>query len=121
MIREAAGRASLAFLLAAMAAGCATGAARQAVPQTVADTPSNARTPAGEYISWREHRIDDEDLGGVPIRGGDGLQMADVDRDGHLDIVSVHEDSNHLRIAFGSAGPDRWTLATVASGGCSIQ
>ncbi|WP_459788303.1 FG-GAP repeat domain-containing protein [Alteriqipengyuania sp. 357] len=84
--------------------------------RTVADAPGTAQAPSGKYISWREHRIDDEDVGEVPIRGGDGLQMADLDRDGFLDIVSVHEDSNHLRIAFGSADPDRWTLATVASG-----
>ncbi|WP_370177896.1 FG-GAP repeat domain-containing protein [Alteriqipengyuania sp.] len=109
-------RVSFAALSALPAAGCATSEGLPAAPLTVADTPSEARTPSGKYIAWREHRIDDEDLGGVPIRGGDGLQMADIDRDGFLDIVSVHEDSNHLRIAFGSADPDSWTLATVASG-----
>ncbi|MBB3032523.1 FG-GAP repeat domain-containing protein [Alteriqipengyuania lutimaris] len=107
-------RPSLAVLIALAGAGCAT-TPLPASP-TVADKPSEARTPAGDYISWREHRIDDEELGGVPVRGGDGLQMADIDRDGFLDIVSVHEDSNHLRIAFGSADPDAWVLATVASG-----
>ncbi|MEE2921392.1 MAG: VCBS repeat-containing protein [Pseudomonadota bacterium] len=90
------------------------------VPQpalTVADTPTRAQTPEGHYISWREHRIDDEGInGGVPIRGGDGLQMADIDGDGFADIVSVHEDSNHLRIAFGTADPDVWTSVTVAAG-----
>lgn len=116
MIGRGTGRAALALLLALSAAGCATTAVPRSSSPTVADTPSKARSPAGEYISWREHRIDDEDLGGVPIRGGDGLQMADIDRDGVLDIVSVHEDSNHLRIAFGSADPDSWTLTTVASG-----
>ena len=107
---------ALAILLAISASGCAGMSARKSAQLTVADTPSGARTPSGSYISWREHRIDDEDLGGVRIRGGDGLQMADLDRDGFLDIVSVHEDSNHLRIAFGSADPERWTLTTVASG-----
>lgn len=109
-------RMSLATLAAVAVGGCAAGPGLPAASLTVADTPTSARTPSGEYISWREHRIDDEDLGGVPIRGGDGLQMADIDRDGFPDIVSVHEDSNHLRIAFGSADPDRWVLATVASG-----
>ena len=105
--------------LAAFAAIAATGCTTVGLPPvatTVADTLSEARTSSGSFISWREHRIDDEDLAGVPIRGGDGLQMADIDRDGFVDIVSVHEDSNHLRIAFGSADPDHWTLTTIASG-----
>ena len=85
--------------------------------QTVADTHSQATTAAGEFISWREHLIDTQAInGGVPIRGGDGLAMADLDNDGFEDIVSVHEDSNHLRIAFGTDDPDRWDLVTVASG-----
>lgn len=83
---------------------------------TVADTPTRARTPGGEYISWKEHRIDDEALGGAAIRGGDGLQLADFDRDGFMDIVSVHEDSNHVRLAFGSRDPDKWVLTTLAEG-----
>ena len=110
--RRFAGVASLAAL---SVAACATTGEPPATPLTVADTPTDARAPDGEYISWREHRIDDEDLAGVPIRGGDGLQMADIDRDGFLDIVSVHEDSNHLRIAFGSADPDPWVLTETSS------
>lgn len=86
-------------------------------PLTVADTPTDARAADGSYIAWREHLIDDEVTnGGLAIRGGDGLVEGDIDRDGYLDIVSVHEDSNHLRIAFGSADPDVWTLVTVAAG-----
>jgi hypothetical protein len=83
---------------------------------SVGDTPTTARTPKGHYISWREHLIDDQQLSGVPLRGGDGLQLADFDKDGHADIVSVHEDSHHVRLAFGSGNPDRWTLATLAEG-----
>jgi hypothetical protein len=90
--------------------------ANLAFTQTVADILTRARTPAGQYISWREHLIDDQQVSGVPIRGGDGLQIADFDKDGHMDIVSVHEDSNHVRLAFGSASPDRWHLATLAEG-----
>lgn len=115
MTREAA-RALIALLLTVSSAGCATKVSQLPATLSVADTPTHARAGSGEFIAWREHRIDDEDLGGVPIRGGDGLQMADLDRDGILDIVSVHEDSNHLRIAFGSADPEIWVLATVASG-----
>ncbi|MEP6274930.1 VCBS repeat-containing protein, partial [Hyphomonas sp.] len=83
----------------------------------VDETPSTARAEDGRYISWREHLIDDEQTnGGIAIRGGDGLAMADIDQDGHIDIVSVHEDSNHLRIAFGTDDPDVWENVTIAEG-----
>lgn len=84
---------------------------------TVADTLSTARDPDGQYISWVEHLVDSEDVnGGIPIRGGDGLKMADLDGDGFEDIVSAQEDSNHLRIAYGSSDPDQWALVSLASG-----
>ena len=102
-------------------AGCAAApeaAPPPSAPLTVAETPTTARTPDGQYISWKEHLIDDQQLsGGIRLRGGDGLQMADLDQDGIEDIVSVHEDSNHIRIAFGSGFADRWELATLSSGG----
>ena len=86
-------------------------------PKTVAETPTDARAADGSYISWKEHLIDDEGVnGGVPIRGGDGLQMADLDRDGLEDIVSVHEDNHHIRLAFGTGDPDRWELVSLAEG-----
>ena len=89
----------------------------QAEILTVADTPSTAVAADGLYISWAEHRIDDEGLnGGTAIRGGDGLVMGDIDRDGIEDIASVHEDSNHLRIAFGTDKPDEWERLTVGQG-----
>ncbi len=82
--------------------------------KTVADTLSNAQAPDGRFISWREHRIDDEGVnGGEPIRGGDGLVLADIDRDGRMDVISVHEDSHHLRIAFGGS---TWHNISVARG-----
>ncbi|MEE9125962.1 MAG: VCBS repeat-containing protein [Planctomycetota bacterium] len=70
----------------------------------------------GQYISWREHLIDGQEISKTSLRGGDGLVVIDLDRDGHLDVVSVHEDSNHVRIAFGSKDPDKWTNVTLASG-----
>lgn len=82
----------------------------------VANTMTKLTQPA-YYIGWQEHRIDDELInGGEPIRGGDGLAMADFDNDGQLDIVSVHEDSHHLRIAFKTGSSDAWFNITVAQG-----
>jgi len=114
-----ASRINLLTPIALFAAACqqSPGEAPAAIPRTVAETPTDARGADGLYISWREHLIDDEGInGGIPIRGGDGLQMADLDGDGYPDIVSVHEDSNHLRIAFGSADPEKWILITVGEG-----
>ena len=104
-------------LVATLSACVSVTGADSPTDMSVGDTPSRAVAADGRYISWREHRIDDENLnGGVSIRGGDGLVEADIDRDGILDIISVHEDSNHLRIAFGTPDPDRWHLVTVAQG-----
>ena len=86
-------------------------------PATVADSMSRAQLPDGRYISWQEHTIDDEELGGgVRLRGGDGLQMADLDKDGHIDIISVYKDSNHVRVAFGFEDPDEWFRLSLAEG-----
>ena len=90
----------------------------------VASTLTKAVAADDSYISWREHLIDDEAIGGVSIRGADGSSMGDLDRDGYLDIVSVHESDTeydgvadgHVRVAFGSADPDSWELATLLEG-----
>ena len=115
----------------ALVAACADGAADSEtaaetplVSQTVAETPTRAQAADGRYISWKEHIIDDEAVGGVAISGSDGLSIADLDKDGHIDIVSVHESDTtydgvadgHIRIAFGSADPDGWELVTLAAG-----
>ncbi len=106
-----------AILIALASTSCAAGPGAPAPVLTAADTPSSARSPGGQYISWRERLVDSEDVnGGVPIRGGDGIVLVDLDRDGHLDIVTVQEDSNHLRVAYGSSDPDRWVLRTIAEG-----
>ena len=104
-------------------ASCAT-APEAPTSNLVGDTLTDARAADGSYISWREHIIDDREIGGVAIAGSDGLTGGDLDLDGHMDIVSVHESDTtydgvadgHIRLAFGSEDPDRWTLATLAEG-----
>lgn len=105
-------------LVAALLLGPLTGwATDSAAPRSVADTPTRAMTASGEYIAWIEHVIDDEQVnGGVPVRGGDGIAVADLDRDGFVDIITAQEDSNHVRVAYGSADPQSWTLRTLAEG-----
>ncbi len=108
----------------AAAASAQTDGGAQAAGVDLASALTRAKAADGAYISWREHIVDDEALAGIELRGSDGLVLADLDRDGFVDIVSVHESDDqydgapegHVRIAYGSADPDRWELVTLAEG-----
>lgn len=106
------------ILLAGLCSACTYQSEKPVDPiSSVAQTLTQAQTRAGEFISWVEHRIDDAAInGGVAILGGDGLKLADLDGDGIMDVVSVHEDSHHLRIAYASRDPNQWLNVTVAQG-----
>ena len=47
-----------------------------ALPSPVAESLARP-TSSGLYISWKEHRIDDEAISGIPLRGADGLKVGD--------------------------------------------
>jgi hypothetical protein len=114
---------SLATFFLMLTCACAT-AGSDGGPPTVADTLTTAKAADGRYISWREHVVDERNDAGQPLTGGDGLVMADLDRDGLEDIVSVHESDveydgvpdGFVRIAFATHHPDRWVNITLAQG-----
>lgn len=108
--------------------------ASAAIAQTpVGMSPTTARSADGNFISWKEHIIDDPAVAGFALSGSDGLVAGDIDKDGFMDIVSVHESDSeydsgeydpdfvpdgagHVRIAFGSANPAQWVNITLAEG-----
>ncbi|MBN7797812.1 FG-GAP repeat domain-containing protein [Parahaliea mediterranea] len=106
----------LACLALLSASGASLAKTEDVAPEAGRAVVKAAAAGHSQPIGWREHWIDDQASSGIALRGGDGLVMADLDGDGHPDIVSVHEDSHHVRIAFGGASPDLWRSITLAEG-----
>ena len=61
----------------------------------------------GSYISWREHLIDAEATAGVELRGSDGLVMADLNLDGHLEVVTANKGAQNPTLQMGEK-PISW-------------
>jgi hypothetical protein len=102
---------------AILAAVCLLAACGSSADRPVGRQATKAKSAGGDYIAWAEHLIDDEEhAGGVPLRGADGLQMGDLDNDDYPDIISVHEDSDHVRVAFGAKDPNDWFRLSLAEG-----
>ncbi len=94
--------------------GCDSGPPSEGAP--IQELVTEATRPDGTFISWEEHRIDDEAAAGIAIRGGDGLAMGDLDEDGFEDVVSAQEDSSHIRVAYGGEGENDWFRLSLAEG-----
>lgn len=87
-------------------------------PSSVQQQPTEARNASEKYISWKEHRIEDQGRAGkIELRGAVALAGGDFDGDGHPDFVTAFADSSALRIAYGAAKPDDWFRLGLAEGG----
>jgi hypothetical protein len=83
----------------------------------VGETASGVKSSDGNYIAWKEHIVDSEESGGkVLLRGAGRMVLLDLDKDGHDDIIAMHQESGHLRVAFGSQSPDDWFRLSLAEG-----
>ena len=59
----------------------------------IGESPTRARTLDGNYISSREHIIDDPNIAGFALSGSDDLVLGDLQRDGPEASHSVHDSA----------------------------
>ncbi len=67
---------------------------------------------------WTRHTIDRGGKGDRGAKGADGVKLADVDRDGRVDIVTGWEESGIVRVAFQPERErirDPWTACTIGA------
>ncbi|MCB1018679.1 MAG: VCBS repeat-containing protein, partial [Acidobacteria bacterium] len=102
------------LVLTLVCLGCGGSAPTAETP--IDELNTAAERPDGTWVSWGEHIVDDEGVSGVSLRGGDGLAVADLDGDGIADVVSVQEESGHVRIAYGTKVEDDWFRLSLAEG-----
>ena len=100
-------------LLGAVCLGCSSAPTGE---MPVGSLVTEAKRADGSFVSWEERLVDDEAAAGLPIRGGDGLAVGDLDGDGALDVVSAQEDSSHIRVAYRDEGENDWFRLSLAEG-----
>lgn len=101
----------LLLLLGAFLVGCGSDGAEWTAVQ---DLDTEAVSADGRYISWQEHRIDDQGTSRVPLRGAKVLARGHIDGDDKLDILSAHTDSRYLRVAYAMEDPAEKFLLSLA-------
>lgn len=101
----------LLLLLAGALLGCGSNDSEWTAVQ---DLDTEAVSADGRYISWEEHRIDDQGTSRVPLRGAKVLARGNIDGDDKLDILSAHTDSRYLRVAYATEDPAENFLLSLA-------
>jgi len=77
---------------------------------------ADAQAADETYITWEELLVDDPGLSKIPIRGAGRMRAADLNQDGHVDVLSAHRDSSHVRVAWGTGLAFDWARHSLAEG-----
>lgn len=77
---------------------------------------ADAQAADETYITWEELLVDDPGLSKIPIRGAGRMRAVDLNQDGHVDVLSAHRDSSHVRVAWGTGLAFDWARHSLAEG-----